>query len=1244
MKSSRVDSLLRSLRELGGPLRATGVTGAAPAWVLARIAETQQSTPLVVICPTDDAMEEIACDLETLAPLFLRLNLEVERLPTWDQSPYSPISPSLKTRLARMGVLSSIVAAASQTSQTAGASRTSASPATSALPGRKIYLVTLVSAAQATMPRLELLRHTQHLELGQSIESRESFIRRLSEAGYLRVDPVEDPGAFAVRGEIIDIFPPGCPRPFRVELFDDQVERIREYDPSTQRTVDPPNGKSLPKLTIPPAREVLVNAQTTPRLRERLKARADDLGISRAVRDPILQNLQATLVDGVYPDRSDAWAPFAYEKHETFWDYLPQSGGPAAADDTGWPIIWIDELACQQEWDGFLEHQRHLAPQATEAGIIVPAVEELYRWSTAEEGRLQARSRVFLDRLDLTDASDIQSAEEMEREAKAAVEALESPAGTGLKGGKVPTEDSAPASKHRFFIRPNRDLTGGHLSSLGELETKFKTWIKQGYRIAAFANTQSQLERIRFLFEERSLPCRMGETPQSGIIALALGSVSEGFRWPAEGLVVVTESEILGEKHVKKQKRVGKSQAQSAAKDWSGLQALTDLSVGDAIVHVDHGIGRYQGIVRLDLSGAPSDFLLLEYASRDKLYLPVYRLNVIQKYVGSGETAQLDRLGTGQFTREKERVREAVKKLAVDLVQLYAQRKIQEGVVFSPRDSAFRDFESQFPFEETIDQLKAIDDTLADMESGRVMDRLICGDVGYGKTEVAMRAAFRAVSDGKQVAVLVPTTVLAHQHEQSFKARLRDYPLNIDSVSRFKNAKEQKTVLESLAKGRVDIIVGTHRLLSRDVEFQDLGLVIVDEEHRFGVEHKEKLKALKLNTHVLTLTATPIPRTLHMALAGLREISLINTPPVDRLPIRTYVSKYDEPLIQRAIEVELSRGGQVFFVHNRVGDIYEVANRIRELVPQAAIAVGHGQMGEGELEKAMISFYKREANILVCTSIIESGLDLPTANTIIINRADAFGLAQLYQIRGRVGRGQNRGYAYLLLPSEGLITEEAKRRLEVIQRFVELGSGFSIASHDLELRGGGDLLGPQQSGHIAAVGFDLYTELLEEAIRELQGKPPTPETSRREPEIKAPFSAYLSEVYVPDVHQRLSIYRRLSSAATDIELTQLEEEMRDRFGELPVEAQNLAWLIRIKQVLKIIGIDVLTVGSGKVSMVPGPGSRLDPVRAIALISSEPGRYQLTPDSKFVAQVNTQSLRDLFFSLETLFKDLLPRSR
>ncbi len=1188
MISSGTSIICRSLQELQSrnePVRVHGATPSAQALLILRVLESRAAQsrvdPIVLLCADDDVASELAGDVEALASA-LDLPLPcILQFPTWEQSPYSPVAPSIRTRLARIATLSTLMGDVG---------------------GRAPVLFTTIAAlSQATIPQAEFRRYSISLKPGESVESREKLIQRLLEAGYLRVDPVEDPGTFAVRGDIIDVFPPDREKPLRIELFGDELERIREFDPATQRTVSAETS-DLSHVCVPPAREVLINSATTSRVREKVKERADDRGVPRAARDPVM----ASIHSGNYPDHSDAWAPFAYEKTETLLDYLGPSGS----------AVWIDELSILQRWDEHLDEQKRLSSEADHPELILPSVDELYLWKAEIERKVRANSILYLDRVQLADL-----------ESRPQEEPHDAP-----RGAKEP-EISA---RHSVFVRGNQDLVKDSRQSLGELEAKFKLWVKQGFKIIALASTQSQLERIRYLLEEHQITK----------VSLKIGSLSSGFRWPAEGLVILVEDEILGAKHKKKQRRASSAQSGSAAKDWAGLQALSDLAVGDAVVHLDHGIGRYQGLMRLDLSGAPSDFLQLEYANKDKLYLPVYRLNVIQKYSGGSDAITLDRLGSQTFARTKEKVRDAVRKIAIDLVKLYAERKVRPGQVFSGRDSLFQEFEARFPFDETPDQLKAIDQTLDDMQSGRVMDRLICGDVGYGKTEVAMRAAFRAVSDGKQVAVLVPTTVLAFQHEQNFRSRMKDYPINIESVSRFKSAKEQKAILEGVSKGKIDIVIGTHRLLSKDVSFHDLGLVIVDEEHRFGVEHKERLKTLRTNIHVMTLTATPIPRTLHMALSGLRDISLINTPPVDRLPIRTYVSKIDDALIQKAIQFELNRGGQVFVLHNRVQSIHELAKRIQELVPAALIGIGHGQMSEGELEKAMLAFYQKRTNVLVCTTIIESGLDVPSANTIIIHRADSLGLAQLYQIRGRVGRGQQRAYAYLLIPAEGAVTEDAKRRLEVIQRFVELGSGFSIASHDLDIRGGGDLLGPQQSGHIAAVGFDLYTELLEEAIRELEGTPETAQTqARREPEIKLPFPAFLGEEYVPDIHQRLSLYRRFSATTQEAELDALEEELRDRFGPLPAEAQNLLWMIRLKQLLVRGGIDSLTVGQEKVSMVIGSGSAIDPVRAISVVAGDRSRYQLTPDpsgpghTKLVAKMPTDTLRDLFFAIESLLKKL-----
>jgi transcription-repair coupling factor (superfamily II helicase) len=1175
MVSSKLEAILELLSRKSDSVRIRGASQSALAYLIAQICEADAkflATPRrkVVICPNDDVAIEFCADLEALSSVLSKQKLNACHFPNWEQSPYSSIAPSIRTRHARIGILSAL------TQPT----------------GPEVIVTTFAASIQAALPQLLCGQLTLTLQVNHKTESHLQLAALLNERGYQRVDLVEDPGTFSIRGDIFDLFAPHSPRPVRVEFFGDEIERIREFDPKSQRTI---NGveNELTEFRIPPAREVLINSTTAATLRRKLKSHADDLGIPRSVRDPILSAIQ----EGTYPDHSDTWVPFVYSDPSTLWDYVSQSanfGNPL--------VIWNDEFQCEQNWTEFYKEQIQLSNDPDKNSKILPELKELYpepeRWLRI----LKQKQNLFLDQLELL---------------------------------KTETD---PQNIHNFDLQIQFNPRNSQKYFLANIESSLKTCIKSGYKIAIFASTQTQLERFRLLFEEKGISSRANSSIQSSALSLAVGNLSGGFDWTTEGILILTEEEIFNRKETRKKKISPPQAAPSNSQEWSEVQALSDLVTGDYIVHRDHGIGQYQGLVRLTLSGAPSDFIQLEYAGKDRLYLPIYRLNLVQKYVGAGGKATLDRLGSQQFAVAKEKARDSAKKLAINLLQLYAERKMRPGIQFSPPDSDYNEFEAKFPFEETPDQAKAIQNVLSDLESGRMMDRLICGDVGYGKTEVAIRAAFRAVSEGKQVIVLVPTTILALQHEQTFKNRIKDYPIVIESITRFKTSKAQKEILKSLESGQIDIIVGTHRLLSRDVHLKDLGLLIIDEEHRFGVEHKERLKTFKLNTHVLTLTATPIPRTLHMSLSGLRDITLINTPPIDRLPIRTFVSKYDESIVKKAIEFELARGGQVFFLHNRVQNIEKVANRIKELVPLARVITAHGQMEENQLEKRIASFYQKSVDVLVTTTIIESGLDLPSANTILITRADALGLAQLYQVRGRVGRGQQRGYAYLFIPEEGLLSQDALRRLEVIQKFVELGSGFNIASHDLEIRGGGDLLGPQQSGNIGAVGFDLYMELLDEAIQELQNQKQVDEPNQKEPEIRTPYAAFFSEDYVPDVRQRLSLYRRFSSSRQESEIDSLEEEMRDRFGALPTEAQNLIWLIRVKHQLKKMGIESLTVGSNKISLLPGKTSLFDPVRTIALLSADPKRYQITPDSKLIVQLATFSIQDLFFALERLARD------
>ncbi len=690
---------------------------------------------------------------------------------------------------------------------------------------------------------------------------------------------------------------------------------------------------------------------------------------------------------------------------------------------------------------------------------------------------------------------------------------------------------------------------------------------------------------------------------------LVVGEVSAGFVDPHGRLAVFSDEDVFGPRA---QARRGPRKPRTFGADAADFR---DLKEGDLVVHVDHGIARYDGLTRLNVRGFAADFILLQFAGRDRLYLPVGRLRQIQKYAG-GDPAKvkLDSLKSQTFQKRKTRVKEELLKMAAELLDIYAARAAHQGHAYSPPDSMYRQFEADFEFEETPDQERAIGEVLVDMLDKKPMDRLICGDVGYGKTEVALRAAFKAVEDKKQVAVLVPTTVLAAQHFRTFSRRFADYPVTVEMISRLRDEKQIRGILQRTREGKVDVLIGTHRLLSPDVSFQDLGLVVIDEEQRFGVKHKERLKKLRKLVDVLTLTATPIPRTLHMAMMGVRDLSIIGTPPVDRRAIRTFVSKFDGATIKEAIERELARGGQVFFLHNRIETIHGVFDYLSRLVPQAKIAVAHGQMPEGKLEKVMTGFIDREHDVLLCTAIIESGLDIPSANTILVDRADHFGLSQLYQIRGRVGRSRERAYAYLLIPARRKITRDAQKRLQVLQQFTELGAGFQIASHDLEIRGAGNLLGPDQSGNIASVGFDLYTQLMEEAVAQLKGEEVRQEF---EPDVELPIPALIPEDYVPDVQQRLSFYKRLASASSEDALYEAKGEMRDQCGEPPPEVDALVEVMSLKNELRALRMRGLKSGPGRLVVQLGPDAALDPVRLAQLVAKGKGRYRLTPGMELV---------------------------
>ncbi len=1041
----------------------------------------------------------------------------------------------------------------------------------------------LAAVLQKVLPQRLLGNVSQYLVAGEEVE-REALVEKLVRLGYSNVPLVEDRGSFSVRGGIIDIFPPDMQAPVRIDFFGDFVDTIRTFDPVSQRSL-----RAQDELIILPSREVVLTEEVLAGFIPRLKAHCDAMEISPIRRRELVEQLNSA----IFPSGIEYLQPLFHPGLEELFDYM---GSETVT-------VMVDPEGIAAAGERFGEELELACGHAQEKDIIFCDRNDLFLTIEQFSRQRDSGRRIDIPWLELTDG------EEGERTI-------------------------------RFTARENSDLkltispeSEGVLRPLADQLSK---WLAEERRVIMACHQKSQAERLYELLShyglplavsERSFPAERGRRDRR--VDIVVGEISRGFRLEEELLAVIAEEEIFGPRI----KRRGLTEARKK----QILTSLAELKPGDHMVHLDFGVGIYRGLMHMKLGEAEGDFLLLEYAGGDKLYLPVDRINLVQRYVGTeGIEPRVDRLGGAAWDRAKAKAREAVQEMAQELLRIYAAREIQEGHPFSPPDDLFREFEASFAFEETPDQLSAIEDVLADMESKRPMDRLVCGDVGYGKTEVAMRAAFKAVMDGKQVAVLVPTTILAQQHQETFGERFKAYPVKVEALSRFRSAKEQKTILEGVKKGEIDIVIGTHRLLQKDVAFKELGLLIVDEEQRFGVAHKERLKQYRAMVDIITLTATPIPRTLYMSLMGIRDLSIIDTPPVDRLVIKTFVARFSDELIREAVMRELRRSGQVFFVHNRVQSIAAMAEHLSRIVPEARIAVGHGQMEEKALERVMLGFMHGETNLLLCTTIIESGLDIPNANTLIINHADAFGLAQLYQLRGRVGRSRQRAYAYFLIPSEGAISSEARERLKILQDISELGAGFRIATHDLEIRGGGDLLGNRQSGNIAAVGFELYTELLEEAVSTLKGEE---RVERIEPEIKLRIPAFIPEDYVPDPNQRLVIYKKLTQAASTEEVTEIQEELTDRFGKPPVAASYLLEVMRLRIRLKLLLIKEVEFDGRRVVIAFHPQTPVSPDRIIELIRREPKKYQFTPEYRFILELNDTSFDGILAEVTNLLKRL-----
>jgi len=1117
----------------------------------------RHAAPLLVVVPDARGLQELEEALRFYAAGGPEL--PVLPFPDWESLPYDAFSPHQDLSSQRLRTLAR-------------------------LPELRQGIV--LAAAHTLMHRLAppayIAAHALSLTVGDRLE-REAFRARLAHSAYQPVSQVMAPGEFAVRGSLLDIFPMGSDLPYRIDLFDEQIETIRRFDPETQRS-----GEKLERIELLPAREFPLNPEAIQRFRQGFRARFEG--------DPQRSPLYRDISKGLSPAGIEYYLPLFFDQTVTLFDYLP--AGTLLVTDAGVPRA---AARFRAEVDDRYESLRH----DIERPLLAP-------------------TEIFLD----VEAFESRSA----KLARVIVERVEEPANNGDNGvsGRF---DAAPPPSLPVVARAESPY-----AALFE-------WLKQfPGRVLIAAETPGRREVLRGVLHDH------GQYPQAcadwqafldGEYALGLtvAPLQKGLVLNDPKLAVLAEAQLFPERAAQRRRQKGTARDPEAV-----IRNLAELRPGDPVVHEDHGVGRYLGLQILDVGDGPTEFLTLEYAGGDKLYTPVTDLARVDRYTGTHpDQAPLHRLGGDAWEKAKRRAREKAHDAAVELLEVQALRMSRPGHAFPARDDPYAAFTAAFPFEETPDQARAIDETLTDMEAARPMDRLVCGDVGFGKTEVALRAAFLAVQGHKQVAVLVPTTLLAQQHFQNFSDRFADLPVRIELLSRFRSKGEQDRALAALATGQVDIVIGTHRLLQEDVRFKSLGLVIIDEEHRFGVRQKERLKKLRSEVDILTLTATPVPRTLNLALAGMRDISLIATAPEARLAVKTFVCQWNDALIREACLRELRRGGQVYYLHNDVRTMNRALEKLQALVPEADIRVAHGQMPERELEQVMLDFYHQRFNILLCSTIIETGIDVPSANTMIIERADKFGLAQLHQLRGRVGRSHHRAYAYLIVPPHGAITGDALKRLEAIASIEELGAGFALASHDLEIRGAGELLGEAQSGQIDEVGFSLYTELLNRAVASLKaGRAPDLDApAARGPEINLHVPALLPEDYVGDVHLRLVLYKRIAAAAAPDEMEDLKAEIYDRFGPLPPATEVLFQATVLKLGAAPLGIRKIEAGpkGARVEFVERPP--IDPGAIIRLLQSAPRRYRLDGPNRLRVLDDMPDAGARVAALRTLIDALAP---
>ncbi|MBK1643321.1 transcription-repair coupling factor [Thiocapsa imhoffii] len=1090
------------------------------------MAESVRRHPGLVVAVVADM--QAATTLRAELAFFLGQDWPLLSFPDWETLPYdvfSPLPELVSERLATLHRLPSL--------------------------NQGILLVPVATLLQRLPPRDYVERQSLVLSVGERLNI-EATRRRLERAGYSCVSQVIGHGEYAVRGSLIDIFPMGSTEPLRVDLFDDEIESIRIFDPETQRSQD-----KLSQVRMLPAREFPLTEDAISGFRQRYRACFEG--------DPQSSIIYREVSEGRTPGGLEYYLPLFFEQTSTLFDYLPET------------VLVLEAEACRAAAQTFLsgvaqryEQRRH----DLERPLLAP--NRLYLPADELAGALNRLTGVIHQSTEVTDRGKGYAG--FHNFTTSSLPPLSLQAHTAQPAQALQTFLAEPGRRVLFIAESTgrRELLSEHLAGFGIRLRQIEDWSRF---------LSSDLDR-----------------------ALTVAPLEQGLLLEDAGLALITETQLFGERVRQERRRRARERDADAI-----VRNLTELTEGAPVVHEEHGVGRYLGLQTLQVGGLVTEFLALEYAGGDKLYVPVSSLHLISRYTGaSPENAPLHRLGGEQWDRIKRKAAQKAHDVAAELLDIYARRAARQGIAFPAPAEEYAVFAAAFPFEETPDQLRAIESVLADMADTKPMDRVVCGDVGFGKTEVAMRAAFVAVQGGQQVAVLVPTTLLAQQHFENFSDRFADWPIKIESLSRFRSAKEQKAILQGLAQGTIDILVGTHKLLQSDIRFKHLGLAIIDEEHRFGVRHKEQLKSLRSEVDVLTLTATPIPRTLNMAMSGLRDLSIIATPPVERHPIKTFVSPWNDGLIQEAVLRELKRGGQVYFLHNKVETIENQAQKLEALIPEARVQVAHGQMRERDLERVMRDFYHQRFNLLVCTTIIESGIDVPSANTIVINRADQLGLAQLHQLRGRVGRSHHRAYAYLITPPSTAITADAKKRLEAIESMEDLGAGFTLATHDLEIRGAGELLGDEQSGQIHEVGFSLYMDLLERAVQALKAGR-TPELDRplsHGAEIDLGVPAILPNDYLPDVHARLVMYKRIASATSTAELKELQVEMIDRFGLLPEPARNLIAITQLKLEVQPHGIRKIEAGpmSGRILFEEHP--KVDPTNLIRLVQQRPKEFKL----------------------------------